>query len=1284
MIDDEPPLLPERVGPFRLGEVIGEGGMGVVVRGTADDGRVVAVKLLHWLPVRRKSDIARFQREARIRVDSPNVATPIEAGVSAEGTPWIAFELLSGETLAERLDRGVLSPQEVVSIGIQAARGLEAAHAAAVIHRDLKPSNLFLCTDGTVKIIDFGIARLDDESTRLTRTGHVLGTPTYLSPEQATGARDLDHRTDLWALGCSLYEALVGRAPFDRATALATMLAVMVEQPAPIASVAPHVPLEVGAVIERCLRKKAPERYPDARSFRQALESLGEIGGAPGKGSQPTVSVPALPMTTPSISPGEQRVVAVVLAEELLDPDALRAAIETAGGAWLPVSDRRGIGLFGAEAWEGDEVERAAGAALDARHAARWIALASGRAAYSGATGIAGNALAAAEAGLAAQSAGVVVDAGSARALSDRWAMRELGDGLFEIVERVSAVSGSLAPPASTTTVGREAEIAQLASVMRAVEEEGRAVTVVVTGAPGAGKSHIRWVLERLLAERGGFRVVSARPEPGDRRESFALFRSLMAARIAFGTDHLGWPSIRASADPAARIEAVRRLAEEACADPDDVEERMPFVAELLRVPGVTSDAADVARRDPTLMRDRLRLAIEDWLSGLAERGPLAVLLEDLQWADDASIDLVEELVLHPMDVPLLLFCTARPELLERRPALLAPGQIVHIQPRPLTASEVGRLAASILGRELGPDAVRAMADRTAGNPLFVEQIALSMREEGGRADERIESVELPLDVTTAVQSRLDHLPSAEKDLCKRAALFGRPFTAEELVAIGLPDPARLLSSLMRRDILAGQRGTAGREYRFRSTLVRDVAYRMIAEGLREEMHGRIADVLAVREDADPEETALHFERAGRLREAAEQYARGARQASRRGDAPSVLRCIDRALALVPAPPESYALHAMRSEALELLGRLSEQDAALSAALSAASTGGERARVLTDRAVWLSRHGRREEAIETAERAVGAARTANDVEALALARGRQAAILTFAGRLEEAERACHEAASLAETHVPRLAPLAAVWRGQLVGAQGDHGARVEAYRRAVELYQRAGDLRRAAGAEMNLADAYNRFGAYAEAETALRAALDACRRLGIRLMEGYALANLGYALTMLGRPGDALGVLDEAATLAHATGETRLGLSARMYRARALSLHGELDSAETEALAVEQEAHDLGEQSLEALALSLRGATRLARGDHAAAVELSARALALRDELGSIEEDEAELFLGHARALEAAGRPDDARAALARARARIDEVAARITDPDLRRRFHEDIPAHRALLQRSH
>ncbi len=1277
-VDPDREPLPEKVGPYRLGEVLGEGGMGVVVRAVDAEGRPAAVKLLHYLPVRRRSERARFEREASIRLDHPNVVRVLDAGVE-QGVPWIAFELLPGETLAERLKSGALSVAEALDVVLQAARGLEAAHAQKIVHRDLKPSNLFLCEDGTVKIIDFGIARLDDEdTTRLTATGNVLGTPTYLSPEQASGARDVDERTDVWALGVLTYEALAGRSPFDRPTSLATMLAVMVEQPASLGSLAPHVPPELVRIVERCLEKKPSDRFPSVAALRVALEAVEsrDVESRP-MASAPTIASPALPARMPSITPGEQRVVAVLLADALNDRDALRAAIEGAGGAWLPVVGDRAIGLFGGEAWEGDEVERAAGAALEARHAAAWLSVASGRASYSGATGIAGTALSAAEAGIAARTRGVALDAQSARALSERYTLERVGEDVFEIVERISVPVSILAPPSSTTTVGREAEIAQLVGAMGSVVDEERPVAVLVTGPPGVGKSHLRWVLGRLLDERGGFRVLSARPEPGERRDAFAVFRGLMTGRLAAGAER-GWPSFRRGAPEAERLRAVRSLVEESVGGGAEADALTPFFAELLGLGVASSPAVDAALHDPMLMRDRIRLAIEDWLAGLGEQGPLAIVLEDLQWVDDASLELIEGLVAHPMELPILLFATARPEIAERRPGLLVPGQVVHLSPRGLTASEVARLAATILGRELSPPAVRALAERTAGNPLFVEQIVLAMRETGA-VDDDLAEVPLPLDVEAAVQSRFDHLPPGEKDLCKRAAVFGRPFTTEEIEAAGVRDPRALLSALMRRDILAGQRSSTGREYRFRSTLVRDVAYRMIAPGLRAELHLGVATMLATRVDPDLEETALHFERAGEEHQAARWYGRAALGAARRGDAPSVLRCAERVIALGTPPDLAYPIQVARGEAFEVLGRLDEQDAALDDALLAATGDAGAARVLTDRAVWLSRHGRRDEAIETAERAVEAARRAGDDEALAVARGRQAAILTFAGRLSEAREACDEASRLAATRVSRLAPLAAVWRAQLASARGDLVERREAYEQAVSLYQEAGDLRRAAGAEMNLADAYNRFGAYAEARSALEEALGGCRRLGIRLMEGYALANLGYALTMLGEAAEALGVLGEAADLAGAIGERRLGLSVRIYRARALLRAARPDDAQGAAHEAVEQARALADEALEALALGVGAAAKLDRGDAAGAVELSERAMALRDRLGSIEEDEAELFLVHARALEASGRADEAASVRARGRERVQEIAARIADPELRRGFLEDVEAHRAL-----
>jgi tetratricopeptide (TPR) repeat protein len=360
-----------------------------------------------------------------------------------------------------------------------------------------------------------------------------------------------------------------------------------------------------------------------------------------------------------------------------------------------------------------------------------------------------------------------------------------------------------------------------------------------------------------------------------------------------------------------------------------------------------------------------------------------------------------------------------------------------------------------------------------------------------------------------------------------------------------------------------------------------------------------------------------------------------------------------------------------------VLGRLDEQSRALDAALATATRDEERARALTDRAVSALRAGRTDEALRTIADAVALARSVGDAEILATARGRQATILTYAGDLDEATSALDEAGKLVPDNATGLRTLLAVWRAQLAGARGDLAQRRRAYEEAVRGYDQAGDARRAAAAETNLADVYNRVGAYGEAERALRDAVEKCRRVGNRIFEGYALANLGYALTMQRRPDEALSVLRDALALAEQIGETRLGMSVRLYRVRALAA---VDSAEAlrEARLVADEAERSGLDGLRVLALAAAATAALALDD-ASAIDLSSEAMAGRDRLGSLEEGEAELFVTHARALRAAGREEEARACIARGRARLEEVAALITDPEHRRQLLEDVEAHREL-----
>jgi len=289
-----------RLGPYEVVAAIGAGGMGEVYR--ARDSRLerdVAVKVLPEEAADQPERLHRFETEARTlaALEHPNILAVYDFGV-AEGHPYIVSELLAGQTLRERLRHGDLSVAKALELIAQSARGLAAAHAKGIIHRDLKPENLFVTPDGRVKILDFGLARLRDEHepdaappvvpseaitlSRTTRTGQLLGTPGYLSPEQLQGER-ADHRADIFGLGVVLYEALAGRAPFRRDSAAETMAAIVRDDPPPLNGQGRRVPPVVESVVRRCLEKRPEERFQSAHDLALALESLAQASGLGGE-----------------------------------------------------------------------------------------------------------------------------------------------------------------------------------------------------------------------------------------------------------------------------------------------------------------------------------------------------------------------------------------------------------------------------------------------------------------------------------------------------------------------------------------------------------------------------------------------------------------------------------------------------------------------------------------------------------------------------------------------------------------------------------------------------------------------------------------------------------------------------------------------------------------------------------------------------------------------------------------------------------------------------------------
>ena len=268
-----------RLGPYEIVALIGAGGMGEVYRGT--DTRLrrdIAIKILPPSFVADRSRLARFEQEARATaaLRHPNVLTIHDVGT--EPMPHLVTELLDGETLADVLARGALSARRAISWSLQILRGISAAHAVGIIHRDLKPANIFITSDGTVKVLDFGLAKVVDRDSLAneptlaqSEPGAVAGTIGYMSPEQIRGER-VDARSDIFSFAIVLYEMLTGRSPFARRSGAETMSALMRDDPPPLE--APPFPPVLAETVLRCLAKAPDSRFHSAHDLALHLETI--------------------------------------------------------------------------------------------------------------------------------------------------------------------------------------------------------------------------------------------------------------------------------------------------------------------------------------------------------------------------------------------------------------------------------------------------------------------------------------------------------------------------------------------------------------------------------------------------------------------------------------------------------------------------------------------------------------------------------------------------------------------------------------------------------------------------------------------------------------------------------------------------------------------------------------------------------------------------------------------------------------------------------------------------
>lgn len=328
---------------YAVERILGEGGMGRVYLAshTRIPGKRFAIKALHEEFARHDEALARFKREAEAGalVNHPHVVAVQDMGTAPDGRPFIVSEFLDGEELHERIHRlGALPVAQAIPVFLQVCSALAAAHAQGVIHRDVKPENIFLVNSGpgvvTAKLLDFGISRLADSGRQaLTQAGIALGTPAFMSPEQARG-KPVDHRVDIYSVGLSLYVALTGVSPFERDAPNESLMALLTEEVPPPSMLEPSIPQALEQIVMRAMSREPDERFARVEELHAALEPF--VTATPSQAHPAPLASPAPParpqptiVEGPAVQPPVRptpRTAPTVLAANRRAPDAPSSA----------------------------------------------------------------------------------------------------------------------------------------------------------------------------------------------------------------------------------------------------------------------------------------------------------------------------------------------------------------------------------------------------------------------------------------------------------------------------------------------------------------------------------------------------------------------------------------------------------------------------------------------------------------------------------------------------------------------------------------------------------------------------------------------------------------------------------------------------------------------------------------------------------------------------------------------------------------------------------------------
>ncbi|MCP4449098.1 MAG: protein kinase [Myxococcales bacterium] len=1275
---------------YQIHSLAGSGGMGKVYCALDErSGNQVAIKVLS-LDASKYS--RRFLREAKVMAElrHENIVGYVDYGQTDGGAPFIVMEWVKGEDLRQRMNRRRFALQEAVDILASVGGALHFAHQHGIIHRDLKPSNLMLKDDKIeqIKLLDFGIARWRGPTVeKMTCTGISIGTPGYMAPEQSRGDADIDGRADLYALGCVIYECLVGHRPFHGEDVVAVLARTAFDEPPRVSERRDDISMEFDDLLADMMASNV-ERRPlngtvlsqRAKKIRSATRSNQGNSGQTG------------------ITTSEKELLSIILIDgggalEDSEHGLLADVLRRAGGHAQLLENGTNVVTFRSEDGAAtDLVMRATKCALHLRSVRpeAKMSLATGQGEISGRRSLAKTIQSAATLLRSAE----FTTEGAPRALSIRLdqTTSRLLDYRFEVRRRPNDLPGDgmdlfreCNDPKQTIrvsqTVGRSSELATITGVFHECVRERRPRAMLITGEPGIGKSHLcTHALASLQQEFPDVQVWSARAEALAKGSALRLLRELLhqAAGIA-ADDALSTKRDKLAQTVSRYIEQTEAL------------RTTEFLGELCEVPFDATDARvqlRAARGNAVLMGDQGRLAWEEFLAAVSKRSPVILVLENLHWGDLPTIRLMDGALRRVDTGPWMLIGIASPEVQQVFPSLWQEHGCTVLPLQALDDDACRRLIHGILGHAAKEAHLQRMIQLSGGNAFYLEELT--------RAYKFSQGDEVPGTVLALTQSRLRTLPALPRQLLRAGSIFSGSFSLAGLRRLlgdegNVDELRRQLQELAENEFLAdcqeqglGYLGTP-QQYSFRNALMREAAYSTLTDTDRELGHRLAALWLHETGCREPLLLAKHFELGKEDKKASKWYALAARQALESNDLSAAISLSEKGISIGAQDRVLGLLHGSIARALLWTGengRSSEHSTLALENLRAGSS--DWARAAGDGVTALGRCGAFADIVLLGTEMVRASRTRGMSGALASAIARSASRLFVAGRYREAKKLFREL----PTDVKGLEDSDPVVEGHLLSAranhflcEGDPGNYLKLSEQSAAAFDACGDRRSAAITRVNVGFAYAELGDYRSAERILRSVLNVAIEMELDAIGSLARNNLGRVLL-------AEGELDEAWDLELIAiesfvmqGDDRMANSSRVYLSRIHQKKGSLESARNAAKEALQGTSTVATVRMQAH--SQLASVLLEMGLPEEALESALAGIKILDALAQVEEGESFVRLMLVEAELQCMHLDEARAALKNAYKGLIHRFEQIDDANWRLSFIEQIEENARIVQLS-